>query len=115
VDQDDKAAVELFQRAADGGLGDAWGNLGWMTENGHNGDKDFAKAAEDYRKGLSDSPWCNLFLGDLYRDGHGVAKDLSQARHYYQAALDLGSTQANDRIAALNNPATSTSAPATQP
>jgi len=46
-----------------------------------------------------------LRMGERYRDGDGVEKDLSKARDYLQKAADAGSITAKDELEKLNPPA----------
>jgi TPR repeat protein len=40
-----------------------------------------------------------LTLGSLYEEGHGVARDLAEARRWYEKALAAGSEEAAKQLA----------------
>jgi len=45
-----------------------------------------------------------LRMGERYRDGDGVEKDLAKAKEYLQKAADAGSPTAKDELSNLNQP-----------
>ncbi|HZL79545.1 MAG TPA: hypothetical protein VFC17_11890 [Candidatus Limnocylindrales bacterium] len=45
-----------------------------------------------------------LRMGERYRDGDGVEKDLAKAKEYLQKAADAGSPTAKDELSKLNQP-----------
>jgi TPR repeat protein len=51
-------------------------------------------------------------MGEHYRDGDGVPKDLSKAREYFTKAVNAGSPAATDALSKLNQ--FSTNSPAGQ-
>ena len=53
-----------------------------------------------------------LRMGELYRDGNGVPKDLNKAREYLTKAANAGSPDAADALSKLNQ--VSTNSPATR-
>jgi TPR repeat protein len=57
-------------------------------------------------------PYGLLRVGERYRDGDGVPKDLDKARDYMTKAAAAGSTTAADELSKLNQ--VSTNLPATQ-
>jgi hypothetical protein len=65
-------------------------------------------------------PDAEVNLGDCYRDGTGVQKDLTKARYWYQLVANQDIPEggdARDKLAQLNitNPATLNSSPASNP
>jgi TPR repeat protein len=77
-----------------------------------------AKAAQEralkYNQDQADKgdPTGLLRMGERYRDGDGVPKDLSKAREYFTKAVNAGSPTAADALSKLNQ--VSTNSPATR-
>ncbi len=85
INYDTEEAVKWYLLAAEGGKIDAYGKIGrtyaWSN------DPDYSKALEWYRKGviLRDVLSISL-LGDMYREGNGVAKNGKEAVNLYEKA-----------------------------
>ena len=92
VPQNDAQAIAMFHRAANGGLADAYYNLGWMAQNGALSGRITPGRRISFTKGADLQSWkCAISLGDMYRDGLGVAPDANKARQFYQQAEAMGS------------------------
>jgi hypothetical protein len=65
-----------------------------------------ADAALRFNQDAADKgdPYGLLRMGERYRDGDGVEKDLAKAKDYLQKAADAGSTTAKDELSKLNQP-----------
>jgi TPR repeat protein len=92
VPQDDRKAMEWWQKAADQGNAWAQASLGAMYFNGGQGvPKDGRKAVEWWRKAADQgNAWAQNKLGDLYENGRGVPQDNRQAVEWHQKAAEQG-------------------------
>lgn len=70
------------------------------------GKKANAEKALKYNQKLADEgdPYGLLRMGERYRDGDGVPKDLAQARDYFTKAVAAGSPTAADELSQLGQP-----------
>lgn len=50
-----------------------------------------------------DSTYAQVWLGNLYRDGLGIQKNLTEAKNWYAYAAERGNTDAIKELASLNN------------
>ena len=76
--------------------------LGYMHENGHVADQDFALAAKWYRMAAEQGDAISeISLGLLYEHGKGVAKDFAEAAKLYRSAADRGSARAHYRLGVM--------------
>jgi TPR repeat protein len=106
VEVDPNHALELYERAcaAESSLGCSGQArmLEWAPAEAEHVKKLEAHAAElnDTRCKQGDDFYCTL-LGDAYKDGRGVTKDLRRALQLYGAACRNGLTLAYDREKAL--------------
>jgi serine/threonine protein kinase len=84
-------AVQLYQRACDGGNAQACNYLGVEYQRGTAVAKDEARAATLYAQSCEGGvvPACTN-LGRFYRDGRGVPKDEAKARTIFVKACDSG-------------------------
>jgi len=91
-DNDPDLALYHYQQAEELGEPD-YGGLGYMYE----GKEDFEKAIAYYRKDETEIGAYNL--GNLYRKGLGVMKDIKAAIGYYNAAVEGGYDAAHIELA----------------
>lgn len=76
--------------------------LGYMHENGHVTNQDFALAAKWYRMAAEQGDAISeISLGLLYEHGKGVAKDFAEAAKLYRSAADRGSARAHCRLGVM--------------
>jgi serine/threonine protein kinase/TPR repeat protein len=105
VTEDDKQALDWFQKAADQGFAKAEKNLGDMYFFGHGIDKDFAQALTWYGK-AADQKFADaqFRLGFMYEKGLGVDQNNQTAIDQYTKAVRNGSVDAQralDRLASV--------------
>ena len=105
VTEDDKQALDWFQKAADQGFAKAEKNLGDMYFFGHGIDKDFAQALTWYGK-AADQQFADaqFRLGFMYEKGLGVDPNNQTAIDQYTKAVRNGSVDAQralDRLASV--------------
>lgn len=76
--------------------------LGYMHENGHVTDQNYALAAKWYRMAAEQGDAISeISLGLLYEHGKGVAKDFAEAAKLYRRAADRGSARAHYRLGVM--------------
>jgi TPR repeat protein len=111
VAKDPKAAEEMYERAAQGGLATAAADLGEMLLKGEAGPP-HPKAALPWLLGAASAghPVAALEAGEILEAGIGVPKDIPAARKLYTQAAAAGLDEAAQRLAAL--PAEPAPAPA---
>lgn len=112
--------MEWLSMAAQGGLSDAWYQLGQVYTSAINFDQNNQlrktplpedkvkflkdKAAECYLQGAEANngvmaAWCQCKVGDYYKDGSSVLlKDADLAMYWYQMAMNNGEEQAIDKL-----------------
>eukprot|EP00808_Paulinella_micropora_P009910 g20613.t1 len=91
VCQDDKKAVEVYQRLADLGDADAQFNLGVCYEHGKGVGQDYTKAVQFYQRAADQgNASAQTSLGVCYGLGRGVGQDYKEAVEHYQRAVDQG-------------------------
>jgi TPR repeat protein len=103
----EKAAAE-YEKAAAEGDPDAMVNLGDLYHNGV--PQDDAKAREWYDKArewyekaaAKDNTLAMNYLGDLYKNGHGVPQDYAKAREWYEKAAAKGDANAKMALEQLS-------------
>jgi TPR repeat protein len=100
--KDPKAAQEMYERAAVGGLPTAAADLGEMLLNGEAAAPD-AKAALPWLQlaAAAHHPIAEYELGKMFEDGNGVPRDFAEARLLYTEAAQSGMKEAAARLAAL--------------
>ena len=101
VEQDLNQALEWFEKGAKAGHPEAQFNAAWFWDEGLTGEKDSAKAVHWYSKLLeqklpSRECWINGVnnLGECYRYGRGVEKDLNRAIELYVISGRCGNDMA---------------------
>jgi TPR repeat protein len=100
--KDPKAAEEMYQRAAEGGLATAAADLGEMLMKGEAGPPD-PKIALPWLLGAASAghPLAALEAGEILEEGTAGPKELAGARKLYEQAAAAGSEEAKKRLAAL--------------
>ena len=100
---DYQKAVQLYQKACDGGEARGCFSLGFLYQNGQGVKQDYQKAAELYQKACDGghAVGCSI-LGVLYTGGQGVRQNFSTAKQYYGKACDLGLQSGCDGYRTLN-------------
>lgn len=97
--EDARAALICFRRAANGGDPDGHNMLGRCFENGWGTAQDFGRAAHHYRiaadAGLD---WAHYNLGHLLLSGCGVTRDPQAAFAHYRQAADQGHVRAMNLV-----------------
>ena len=85
-----REAIDWMMCAAEKGDLTAYTNLGWMLLYGNGAVRDVEKALYWLRRGadLGSAP-AEAMLGDVYREGIGVAADSAAALNHYDRALEL--------------------------
>lgn len=102
---DTTAGLAMIRRAAN--LGDlrAYNNLGWLYLNGALGTRDYDQARRWFELASAGGvPTAAATLGDIYRDGLGVAPDTLAADSLYRLAIDRGLGDAQLRLIDLRYP-----------
>ena len=105
ITEDDKQALDWFQKAAGQGFAKAEKNLGDMYLFGHGIDKDYAQALTWYGK-AADQQFADAQarLGYMYEKGLGVDQSNQNAIDQYTKAVRNGSVEAQralDRLASV--------------
>ena len=100
VQQDERQAYSWFLKAADVDDSLAAVHLGYYYEMGKGGLKqDYAKAMTWYQKGVSQlEPIAMNNIGVMYYHGKGVARDIKEARRWWQMAAKFGSQDAERNL-----------------
>lgn len=63
---------------------------------------DYSRALEEWLPAAAENnPYALFNMGQLYRLGHGVERDLEIAEHYYRRAAELGHVSAQGNLGAL--------------
>ncbi|MBR5145147.1 MAG: sel1 repeat family protein, partial [Clostridia bacterium] len=92
-------AYKWFLKASEQGVAWAYGNIGWMYENGCGVKQDYAQAFGNYEiaallgdmYGYSNSAW-------LLQNGWGVAQDYKKAFDYWLKAAQMGNVNAQNSV-----------------
>lgn len=100
ITQDERKAFNWFMRAAEVDDSLAAVFLGYYYEMGKGGVKqDYAKALTWYQKGVSQlDPSAMNNIGVMYYHGKGVARDIKEARRWWQIAAKFGSKDAERNL-----------------
>lgn len=93
-------ALELFTKAAEGGVSNAMNNIGVMYLDGKGVPQDYAKAFDMFYKALNADNGNYLAyhnVARMYHNGFGVSKSFEKACECYTSAIQLNPTK-NDSI-----------------
>ncbi|OAN75975.1 hypothetical protein A8B82_15805 [Sulfitobacter sp. EhC04] len=94
--------AQLYQQAADAGLGDASVSLGVLYQEGRGVEQDYLRALELYEGPAAQGNARALNnLGLLYVRGTGVPQDYARAAEYFAAAVELGLATAMTNLGVL--------------
>ena len=97
----DAAAFQRVDRASRGGDEDATALLAWFYDQGRHVPRDFARAAELYRRVVADNPSVQWRLGVMYDLGQGVREDPQEAVRLFRRAAEDGEANANASLAVM--------------
>lgn len=98
--QDFTKAVECYKIAAENGSRQAQENLGYCYYYGRNMPVDYEKAFHYFALGAFDGHPISLYkIGDMYRNGYYVEKNLREAFHIYSHCLDIMPEEAKPDVA----------------
>ena len=99
--KDHAEAAKWYRKAAEGGVVDAWNNLGVCYQNGHGVEQNYAEAAKCFRKAAERGiPAALTNLGVCYQNGRGVEKNYAEAAKCYRKAAEQGLAQAQSALGA---------------
>ena len=102
IAQDDAEAARWYRLAADQGLANAQGNLGFMYRNGRGVPQDDAEAVRWYHLAADQGDANAQFdLGVMYRNGRGVPQDDAEAIRWFHLAADQGDAEAQFNIGVM--------------
>ncbi len=117
-DKNFAGAVQVLQKACDGGLGDACMDAGVYLSDGSAGSKDPARAAKLFVRACEAKSKHGCYdLGITYRDGLGVPVDLAKAYQAFEqsCALDDGDGCDQQALALYQGKGIAKDAPAAVP
>lgn len=100
VEKDVKKAVRWLERASETGADQSTVHLGTIYFYGYNVPVDYRKAFDYFS--LSSDPASRNFLGRMYENGLGAAKNNARAREMYESAVANGSAEGHLRLGLLN-------------
>ncbi len=92
-----RRAMTWFRKSSDKGYSEASTSVGFLFDRGIGVERDYKEALK-YYKIAGENGNALLAIGDLYRDGKGVATDASVANSFYRRAANLGNEQAKARL-----------------
>ena len=96
-------AVQLFQKACDGGDASGCSDLGVLYANGQGVKQDYFKAVELYQKACDGGHASGFYnLGVSYANGQGVKQDKSKAKQLFGKACDMRLQQGCEAYRILN-------------
>ncbi|KAG0048872.1 hypothetical protein BGZ90_007512 [Linnemannia elongata] len=102
VVQDRAEALDLYRRAADGGISVADFHVQWLTKLGSLDRRELADdsvAISLYHQGAEQGHVAAQYsLARMYEIGHGVEKDKGQAIKWYSMASAQGQERAKERM-----------------
>ncbi len=85
--KDPKAAIEMYRKAAEGGLATAAADLGEMLLEGEGGKPDPEDALPWLEAAAAaNHPIAQYLLAEMYARGYGVDRDVKKAETLYAAA-----------------------------
>lgn len=112
VTKDINKAIQLYEKACDGGIMDGCIYSGIAYQKGEGAATDLGKAVQLYEKACNGKNMFGCtFLGEAYQYGNGVSKDLYKSAQLYEQAcdneemigcLDLGNAYYNGNGVAKN-------------
>jgi hypothetical protein len=97
----DAAAFERVESASRRGDDDATALLGWFFDSGKHVRRDYARAAELYRRVVRDNPSVQWRLGVMYDLGQGVAENPQEAVRLFRQAAAADDANANASLAVM--------------
>ncbi len=102
LEKDEKTGMELVERAAQGGYGEAQQDAGRNLEYGWTVKPDLAKAIEWYEKAAAgEEGWSLWRMGMVYVNGEGRDADSAKAIEYFRKAADAGSPDGMTSLAVM--------------
>lgn len=97
----DEAAFQRLQSASQRGDVDAIALLGWFYDSGRHVQRDYARAAELYRRAYDNNPSVQWRLGVMYDLGQGVPENPEQAVQLFRRAAAQNDANANASLAVM--------------
>jgi TPR repeat protein len=97
----DAAAFERVESASRRGDDDATALLGWFYDSGRHVPRDYARAAEIYRRVVEDNPSVQWRLGVMYDLGQGVPENPQEAVRLFRRAAGENDANANASLAVM--------------
>ena len=97
----DAEAFERVETASRRGDDDATALLGWFYDTGRHVPRDFARAAEIYRRVAQDNPSVQWRLGVMYDLGQGVRESPEDAVRLFRRAASDNDANANASLAVM--------------
>jgi TPR repeat protein len=101
ADRQDAAAFARTDSAARRGDPDAIALLGWFYDQGRHVPRDYARAAELYRRVVRDNPSVQWRLGVMYDLGQGVPENPTEAVRLFRQAAGENDANANASLAVM--------------
>lgn len=97
----DERAFQRVETAARRGDMDAVALLGWFYDTGRHVPRDYARAAEHYRRAMRDNPSVQWRLGVMYDLGQGVPENPAEAVRLFRQAASEGDANANASLGVM--------------
>jgi len=97
----DAAAFERVESASRRGDDDATALLGWFYDSGRHVQRDYARAADLYRRVVEDNPSVQWRLGVMYDLGQGVPENPQEAVRLFRRAAGEGDPNATASLAVM--------------
>ncbi len=97
----DAAAFQRVESASRRGDDDATALLGWFYDTGRHVPRDYARAAELYRRVAADNPSVQWRLGVMYDLGQGVPENPQEAVRLFRQAAGDDDANANASLAVM--------------
>lgn len=102
IDHDLLAKANGGDAAAQVSVGEQYAKAGGTASDPDDARDDWKKAADWYRKAADQGNVAGeIHLAESYRDGRGVARDMTQAAAWYRKAADQGDVGAQGTLAML--------------
>jgi len=94
IEKDARKAFDYYNRSDRLGYLDATYNLGYHTENGLFGRKNYDEAIKYYEKCANSGDFVTAtYLGEIYLNGSKIQKDLNKAFHWFEKAAQGGDAE----------------------